>query len=293
MSSQNIYALLTDFHIDSGEDHKTVTPASDRVSANDMYSFHEDEDEEEEYDEEDITTHALFDLQALTKQPVFTRGLLQKIASDIRSISTTQNGLNRKLGPSSLYWKSSNRTPARIWKEVDSATDVRVNYMTRVEMSLQFQRRFGNNWKRSKPLRALNPYLSQHELNELAVPYYLESFRRARDSTHLDLTELNCWRDTLSHTQDLWENSSSRRQLRRMVRQGAARLCTPIAKIVCIGLGELDYDPDFYQSSVQHMTAFSFAEALDAFNRSAHPECPAVKIIAQDPLYKPCDRILL
>ena len=299
MSSQNMYALLEDDHSNDGEDHKTVNPTSDSVLADDTHSFHEDEEEEEydedeeQYDEEDNMSHTLFDLQALARQPVFTRELLQQIASHTRSILTTQKWLNRKLGPSSLYWESTNGTQARIWKGIDGANDVRVNYMTRVEMSLQFQRRFGNNWNRSKPLRTLNPYLPHRELNELAVPYYLESFRRAPDSTHLDTEGMNWWRNTLSRTQDLWENSLSWLQLRRIVQQGASRLRTPITKIVCIGLGELDMDPAFYQSAIQHMTAFSFAEVLDEFNRTAHPDCPAVEIIAQDPCYKPCDRILL
>ncbi|KAH6031898.1 hypothetical protein HBI83_020360 [Parastagonospora nodorum] len=293
MYSHNLYALLADLNIDEEEDHKTVTFTSDRVSVNDTHAIHEDE--EAEYDDEDDIIHALFDLEALgghAGQPTFTRGLLQKVASDIRSISTIQKGLNRER-ENSLYWKGSNGPSARIWKEVDGANDVTVNYMTRVEMSSQFQTLFGNDWKRSKPLRALNTNLSQHQLNELAAPYYLESFRRAADNTHLDAEKMNWWRDRLCHTQNLWENSSSCIQLCRIVRQGAARLRAPIAKIVCIGLGELDSSPAFYQSAIQHMTAFSFAEALDAFNRTAHPECPPVTIIAQDPCYKACDRILL
>jgi hypothetical protein len=291
--SHNLYTSLADLNIDDEEDHKTVTSTSNRMSVDDTPSIHEDE--EEEYDEEDDIIHALFDLEALgrhTERPAFTRGLLQKIASDICSILTIQKGLNRER-ENSFYWKGSNGPSARIWKEVDGANDVTVNYMTRVEMSSQFQTLFGKEWKRSKLFRALNTNLSQHQLNKLAAPYYLESFRRAPDNTHLDAEEMDWWRDRLSHTYNLWENSPSCIQLCHMVRQGAARLRAPITKIVCIGIGELDSSPAFYQSAVQHMTAFSFAEALDAFNRTAHPECPPVTIIAQDPCYKACDRILL
>lgn len=101
------------------------------------------------------------------------------------------------------------------------------------------------------------------------------------------------WNAKLRNTKELWEESGSCAQLYRIVRNCASKLKAPITKIICIGLGKLNSDPTFYQSAIQHMTVFSFAKTLDAYNQTKFPDSPPVAIIAQDPSYEMCDRILL
>jgi hypothetical protein len=296
-SAQNTYALLADLSLEDEERH--VNDASDDSCSevNTDYPLDVDGEDEDNLDEEDRIMHTLFDLEALdrlsSRKPVFTKTLLERIAADVarNSLEFRKPVSERKLG--ALHWTTQDGQSIEIWKDVCNSNYVSVNYMTHIEMSPEFQRRFGNKWARTKLFRALNASLPQEKFEHLAAPYYLKSSCRLPDTVHHDATEMNSWRTNLHNTQELWEESASCNQMCILVRSGVAKLKAPITKIVCIGLGRLDTNPAFYQSAIQHMTVFSFAETLDAHNRTQYPDCPPVTIIAQDPCYEERDRILL
>lgn len=111
--------------------------------------------------------------------------------------------------------------------------------------------------------------------------------------THLNLDIMAKRRARLHRTQSLWNASQSCKQLLATVSSGALRLNTPIMRIVSLGLGRLNADPAFYQSALQHMSVFSIASRLNAFNEVKYPGAPRVSIMAQDACYEQRGRILL
>lgn len=125
-------------------------------------------------DEDDHIIHTLFDLGALgtksTRSIVFTSEFLGRIASEMARIQSEhcKPDWKRKLG--ALYWTSDGGRLIKIWKDVHNANEISVNYMTRIEMSSRFQRRFGNDWARTMSFRALNASMPQEELDHLAAP---------------------------------------------------------------------------------------------------------------------------
>jgi hypothetical protein len=279
--------LLAGLSIEDGESNRKYTldfsrPGFETADSSDV--------EDDGLDEDDHITHALFDLEALdeshARSPVFTGTLLERIASDVTRISSEycKPVSERKLG--ALHWTSHDGQSFRIWKDVPNANHIAVNYMTRIEMSSQFHGRSGKNWARTMVFRAMNASMQQEELDNMAALKHLTSARKLPNTLHHDAQEMELWRAKLSNTQELWEDSASCNQLCDIVRSGASKLKAQIAKIICVGLGKLNTDPAFYQSAAQHMTIFSFAKTLDAYNRTQYPDCPPITIIAQDLCYE-------
>ncbi|KAF1921486.1 hypothetical protein BDU57DRAFT_439708 [Ampelomyces quisqualis] len=259
----------------------------------------EDDDEDDDYDEdeEDFATGTKFDLIALEKdqdhKPIFTKALLQRIASEVSAINIQQSQPVSQRTQTTLHFQPPAGPPVKIWEARDNTNSVSVHYKTRVETSPSFQTRFNKALTKSKDLRSLNPNMSEAEFCHNTAPYFLTSWLRMPSDRHKDASTLTRWRTRLSHTQTLWAQSSSCSQMQRIVRSGATRLHRPITKIVCVGLGALDSRPAWYQSALQHMTVFSLAAELDAVNKAKFPAAPAVSIIASDPCYDQLDWILL
>ena len=240
--------------------------------------------------------HTTFDVLALEEQqhhkPVFTKGMLRRIAHDVACILSEQSKAVGQRTTGSIHHEINGRS-TKVWKAVDNANSITINYMTRVELCPAFQERFATIHKRSKSLQGLNTSMTEREPNAVSAPYFIESYRRAPDTTHLNPALMKLRHAKLHRTQELWTASTSCTNLLSVIRIGAGKLKTPITKIVCIGLGKLNSDPAFYQSALQHMSVISIAKCIDAFNRAEHPKSPPVQIIAQDPCYEPCDHILL
>ena len=138
----------------------------------------------------------------------------------------------------------------------------------------------------------MNPHVPA--TTPIATPYFIESFRRAPDTRHLDPVLMEQWRLRLLRTQMLWNVSTTCSTLFAAIRFGAAELRSPITKIVGIGLGRLDAEPAFYQSALQHMAVFSIASTLHTFNTSRTNNAVAgMEIVLQGPCYTPLDHTLL
>jgi hypothetical protein len=280
--SRNIYAALAE-----------PVPVEDDGSDSDEDV--ENTDDEDDMDIEQQIHHTLFDLVELEEQrahkPIFTRKLLQQLAYDIKFVKSEQSKSVSEQKPTFLEYQKEHGQKIKIWAAVRSANGVTVNYTTRVELHPEFQSRFGNDFDRSLKLKKLNSNTTENKMSNLAVPYFIESYRRAPDTLHTLDTTLQ-WQKRLHHTQALWEESASCKQLCDIILTGARRT-TPITKIICLGLGKLDLRPEWYGSVLQHLTVFSIADTLNAFNLSGDVKCPPIQIIAQDPCYEKNDRKLL
>jgi hypothetical protein len=302
-SSLNIYALLEHLTIDGEEECTTPSPSSadiNAVFAEDNAADYDDDNrqwyEEDEQDDDFEPMETCFDLlileQEQAQRPLFSKDLLQEIASQVSWITLQQSRSVSERTIDHLEFTQPNGQGVTIWRAKNVANAIRVEYMTRVETSPIFQSRFGHDWKRSIPIHFLNPSLSEAQLTT-PPPYYLTSFNSIPDTTHLSSTSMTWWRTRLHRTQQLWNSSTSCEKLTSAIRLGASKLTCPITKIVCFGLGALGKNAAFYSSSHQHMAAFSLANTLNTYNQAKHPEAPAVQIILSDPCYRPIDHILL
>jgi hypothetical protein len=285
-SSKNIVVRLDDLSIQDEDYH---------VSDDEYVVPGEDDDES---DPENPVIHTIFDLfafdNASTRIPVFTRGMIRCVSTDVNEILSKQSKSARKCKRDSVSRPHPNGQRVYIWKSNERHTNnVTIQYSTRVEMCAEFQRRFGNVWQRSKDLRKWNDHMPERLLNELRVPYYLTTSLRLYRSNYLDDAWMKEMRTRLRRTHEIWDTSNSCTQLLDLVRTNAWRLENPITKIICFGLGRLDPSPTWYGSTLQHLAVFSMADTLDAVNQERFPTTPLIKVIAQDPNYETADHTLL
>ncbi|KAF2825961.1 hypothetical protein CC86DRAFT_394753 [Ophiobolus disseminans] len=153
------------------------------------------------------------------------------------------------------------RPTITVWKAAENANSITVHYMTHVELWPSFQTQFSTILPKST------------QLPSISTPYLISSYRRIFDTTNLNPTVMTQWRAKLQHTQHLWTSSTCCAKLIEAVCLGAAKLTSPVTKI--------------------HMSVFSIATCLDAFNKTKWPTAPPVQIVAQDPWYEVRDRPLL
>jgi hypothetical protein len=296
-SSTNMYAMLEklDINVEEKEVDSTSPEDDDYEIQDNEYVVPGEDSEDEDPDLETMTER--FDLLALEEaqehKPIFTRDLLQRIASDMALIQTEQRKPISERTRSSLIYSQPGSTPVTIWEAATTADTVQIHYTTRVETSPSFRTLFDPVWERSQTVRTLNPTMTDDDFTKSARPYHFTSFAKAHCTSHLDAKLMDRWRARLQRTQQLWAKSAACAQLCSIICGGAGKLKAPVTKIVCLGLGRLDLAPHWYQSALQHMTVFSLAESLSELNRTRDPGCPAVEIIAQDPCYTELDHILL
>lgn len=96
----------------------------------------------------------------------------------------------------------------------------------------------------------------------------------------------------LQTTKSLWLQSSSHKKLLQVAEQIASSY-KPITKIVCFGLGALNHDKAWYESSLQHITAFTMAKHLEEAYKKRFSHDKPVQVILQDPCYTQKDQELL
>ncbi|KAH7083705.1 hypothetical protein FB567DRAFT_604758 [Paraphoma chrysanthemicola] len=255
-------------------------------------------EEDEGVDSDFQLSHYEFDLLATEEQcvfrPVFTRELLQQIAADVAYIMPEQIKPKNQRGKGVIKNSQSNGLGMTVWQGIGKADSVTIHYLTRIEMLPTFRKRFGALHERTKLLRSLNKDMTEDEfINHVTTPYFIESFHRLPNTIHNNASLMHHWRIKLKRTQSLWIASSSCSHLLDIISRGASMLESPVTRIVCVGLGKLNVQPEWYQSAPQHMTVFSIAAALDKLNKARFKGCRDVEIIAQDPCYEEKDFILL
>lgn len=126
----------------------------------------------------------------------------------------------------------------------------------------------------------------------MPVPYVIVAETLAHSKDHKSKKIMQGYWHALQKTAQLWLKSSSRLKILQMADEMALRL-KPITKIVCFGLGAITHEKAFYESSLQHMTAFSIAERLKKAYRDKYNHESPVEIILQDPCYTQKDYELL
>jgi hypothetical protein len=295
-----MFALLENLSL-NGEDESyppSPTPSNNAaVSSEGRAQEHEavvyEQDPEDE--EAEIVTTTLFDLYALgaasIQAPIYTRALLQEIATTVAWIARDQQlPLSQRVLDSPLYFTHSDGQEDEIWWPKRHRCDaLQIDYMARVETMPAFQSAFKIMWDKCKELGNV---VDRAEIVH-PPPYFLQSYKREKTTDHLDPAAMQAWRTQLDSMQSLWEASASCAQLTKIVRKEASRLTKPITKIVCFGLGALKRISIIgLNCQIQHLTAFTLAKVLTAHNARKFPGAPAVKVILQDPCYQECDRIL-
>jgi hypothetical protein len=247
-------------------------------------------DDEEDSNPDHETMHTTFNLIAHGESiptPIFTRALLQRIASEVTLITWEQTTLCAEGTIKSLSWKRPDGQIITTWKPVANANSVTVNYFTRVEMVPAYQSRFSSTWKRSTSLRALNPTAPT---SELTAPYHIISYRRVFDTSPVDLRLIK----RLQRTQHLWKTiCPSYRQLTLITNIALSRLSTPMTPMVGIGLGKVGEGKWYANSALQHITVFGLAETIDTYNAVYYPGSEEVKVVLSNPCYEACNREVL
>ncbi|KAF2031121.1 hypothetical protein EK21DRAFT_63761 [Setomelanomma holmii] len=294
-ASQNLYAALRDMSLEEDTSDQTTSSSDNRVLCNADADNVEKNEEDSDQDLEIATT--TFDLLSLEdkheQESIFTRELLQRIAADVSYITSEQIKPKGQRGHGHLEYELPNGQVMTIWKRVGCADSVTIHYLTRVEMHPDFRKRFGTDHDRTILQRKMNPDIAEEDFHNHVAPYFVESWRRAQGTTHLQPSLMASWRKKLHATQKLWKASASCTRLLDTIEGGVAMLNNPITKIVCIGLGKLNARPEWYQAALQHMTVFSIAATLQAYNKAEYPGCKDLRIIAQDPCCEDKDRVLL
>lgn len=226
---------------------------------------------------------------------IFTRQLLQEIKSNKIAITTELQKpaqIRRQLDPTymTVFGKF------KVWnldEEDDFNEDIHlvtIRLMSRVELHPDFQSSFWKVSKTNRMLRVTNQMQEKHDW--VPVPYALTLGCAVQNHEHRDMDIMRGYWKAIQNTKSLWLKSSSRRKLLRLAEQLASSY-KPITKIVCFGLGALNHDKAWYESSLQHITAFTIAKHLEQAYRQNSLYNNPVEVIFQDPCYSQKDRELL
>jgi hypothetical protein len=264
-------------------------------------SEYDSEDKEEPWqrrrkEEEDAMYAYPVDLVAYEERfgrtPIFTRDLVQEIRKkrDVVAVGMRESAEDRK----TRY--IDHRTPSgRIYKTCKSvwypSVSVEVLYINHIELDLGFQVEVGHSKIRSGQIRWLNN-VPEGEVDYFDAPYAFDThtYNSVEDSNlHKNLEAMEKHRQALFQAGVSWLGSELCAELEKTI-VGAAAICTPIRKIVCFGLGNLDTDETFTEPAAQHMTVFTIAKTLSGVYRQADRP---IEILLQDPRYAEKDRVLL
>jgi len=155
-------------------------------------------------------------------------------------------------------------------------------------------------------LQGMNKDRMAHENEYIPLPVGMSPCNyQSRPGWDKDLGKFGHWEVLFNEMREYWTACSSATLLREKFTE-AAKTNVKINKIVCIGFGALrcvdggskrelkdqKFLPDFtLWSPIQHFAAFTIADTLNKAYRVVDPDCPLVKILFQDPLYEPSDKI--
>ncbi|KAH6642119.1 hypothetical protein C7974DRAFT_350387 [Boeremia exigua] len=228
----------------------------------------------------------------LGTKAIFTPDLLQEIKNNKATICSEM----RKAPHFRTLSKIDHTTrfgKYKVWEEDEDDDDcnhVTIRLMTRVELHPDFQFDYWKYSKINRILRVTNHL--QGEKSWVPVPYGFTLESMAWDDEHENKKVMQEYRAALWKTMQLWLKSSSRGKIIQTTDKIAAQHKS-ITKVVCFGLGALSRDKVWYQSAVQHMTAFTIAKCLERAYRKEGAHVQPVDIIFQDPCYTRKDHELL
>lgn len=306
---QHLFSLNDDNLLDANNTSLSSSTVS-TVSTTDISpqisgSIIEDSDSDDQTDEPEYSFGKyrvnLREFEKAYDKPIFSRDVLQKMAQLCDQALTRDNGILSLSHPDIL---GNDRV---VWKAPEGDENaVMIKYATRVDLNEDFQTKM--SWKTLPEAEYKVPYQSTemvelvHEYNRPAVktphnewiplPFVLENFEIAICKIHTNQDAMTMRSRIFDRTKELWIKSEARTALEKkfhFTSQGSVR----IGKIVCLGLGSL-FDPDMScEGILQHLAAFTIAIKLHSCYKTVEPDCPPIKIVAQDPCYSEADRILL
>jgi hypothetical protein len=243
-----------------------------------------------------VDLHAL-EAGILRNRPVYTRTRLQRYAAVRDRILTDK---------SFKYYceKDVYGTERCLWQRSSAEDDfVDMAYLTYVELHSDLH----VPGKRSPTvgyLHDLNLTEDGSKDDELILcPVVIQSLRRAEGTRwlrmgyedHFNTALMAEYHAKIADVRKMWESSVSFRRLENGFKNTALHV-TQIKKIVCFGLGRLQWKTDGAtdcQEVLQHLTAIGIARMLNAIYQAQDPTTEPIKIFLQDPLYTPKDDILL
>lgn len=284
MPASNMYQAFEALQLSVDAKSSTISPKPDRAI-------------EENTEEVHSTTFNLVQLQdKLGTKAVFTTELLEEIKNNKIAIEFEMRNAPHTWTLFNTHYQTRSRK-YKTWSpskhgddEEDNYKCVTIRLMSRIEMHPDFQAKFWKLSRTNRILRRINKKQSKKEW--LPVPYAIKLGNRAYNGEHLNNKVMLGYWHALMKTNQLWYKSSSRAKILQMADKLAIRF-EPITKIVCFGLGALSRDPAWYESSLQHMTAFSIAHYLEqTYRKNLTGEVP-VEVILQDPCYTQKDQDLL
>jgi hypothetical protein len=249
--------------------------------------------EEEKKDEEWRTQKVdlvAFEEQVLRGKPVFTKDLLEQFAAFVKNKTNGQQTLLTDDVNGRLWWAFRPSLTYRDWYR----RDFEFYYQNYCELAPD------NRPERPSPTRKilleLNGDSMRHKDEHIPLPVcMLAADFKPHPGWDNDLGSFDNWRLLFNRLRELWMASSSAALLRQKFTR-AAETNVKIKNIVCFGFGCLALNqqrrPDFrFWSPLQHFAALTIASTLSKVYQARDAECPAVKIVFQDPMYEPSDSI--
>ena len=225
---------------------------------------------------------------AINKAPIFTRPLLESLKTQVDqikqelSIPPSQRTLDKLFAP------GPQEKSHKIWDSCgkNNATSISVHYFARVELDPSFQHAYGSHTDQIQLMRSYNK--SSGKEDHFTFPYAINTYRRLFSNEHRSNEKMKTYWHSLVRTRKLWMASSSRFLIRELF-TSLANTHAPITKVVCFGLGAINMNKSFYQSSIQYMTVFTIIAALQDAYKKTDPECAGIKLLLQDPNYETRD----
>ncbi|KAF2252168.1 hypothetical protein BU26DRAFT_421735, partial [Trematosphaeria pertusa] len=253
------------------------------------------DNDDEELEKYRITPVNLVEFESCHgRKRIFTRALLEQIVQKKWQTLEELAKPAEKMCLSPISHESPYTGDAwNIWmpQPGDKADTIGIEYLTRVELHPDHHG-LAHPSPRVEKLREYNTGKMKMKDQWIPVPFVFEAYERLPCTVHENQVLMQKWHAHLKRTQELWRASHAYADVKQVF-QAAAKLAVPIKRIVCFGLGKLNTRPEFYESALQHMTAFDIASILDGVYHAADPSIPDIEVFVQDPCYTQKDQVLL
>ena len=295
-----IVTRLEDLALTAGDEPSEDTEPSNTntLAAKDDYPVSEYEpvvpgvssdvsDESDESDEED------------EHKPIYTRQMLQSIKFQADQINRDLSLPPSQRTLQTLEASGLTKRRYNVWDWGDNAPGgtLLVDYLSRVEMHREYQRKYSEHSLQLRLLKAYNKDCKDKYIDMLytfSVPGHQSALRNQGPDQDKDQppgqkpNKKREYQPTIKHTRGLWVESSGRERLKAII-QGIGAKSAKITNVVCFGLGHMSLNKDFYQSTIQHMAVFTIIDTLNELCRQRDPDHAPIKLILQDPCYTPRD----
>ncbi|CBX96737.1 hypothetical protein LEMA_P110020.1 [Plenodomus lingam JN3] len=257
-------------------------------------------DDIEQLSEDDQMFFEFYDLVVNEEQnssaPVFSRVLLESICDQKRTLVRDFDLEDEERTIRHLEYHFSSVEVTKVWQDYhkeDVPEWLLVRYPARVELIHEFHSRFG---KYSRHIQLLQKYSDLDSVTHLLTPYSFESsnsFNYILLEEHKDPGVMKAYHVALKIAMAIWLESDARDQF-QMIMSAAAIISNPIKRIVCFGLGQIQFTDNAWNGSVlQHLAVFTVIKVLETRYKESGLDNRPIDILFQDPSYEKKDWILV